>query len=259
MGDLKKDLEKIDKNVLLNEKLPEDLRMGILAKIKPKELRDGKIVFSEDKKNIINKLLRGAYVGNNRELSEDLERIRFDLSWVELPQANLKSLNFQNVNFSLSSLDYAHLTMAILTQANLSISHLNGTDFSQATMTSVDLSLCWGNQADFSGANLQMANVRGALFTGANFTMANLSMADFSDCDLSHARFEGATITGVNVENSNITGTIFEKIIENEKEEKKYGTDSFSSTYHLEEHRVRGDESIYAKKHHYVGKNKRYG
>jgi len=258
MCEVKKVMKELDKCLFLNENVPEEMRMRLLTKLKPPS-KAGRIAHSEEKTLIIKKLKSGYYGGKNAELRKDLEKIMFDLSWANLQNANLTSLDLQNVNLTASLLMGSDFSGSNMSQANLSISDVSGAYFSQSILQSSDFTIVNGDRANFSGADLQMANFRGALLTSANFSMANCSMADMSDCDLANANFDGANIHETSIENSIITGTIFEKIIENKNEEKKrYHSSEFSGSYKTKSHTYKGKEHVYAVKHHYTKKGNRY-
>ncbi len=101
-----------------------------------------------------------------REVKNDPERQRLDLSKTNLGRANLSG-------------------------ANLSDAHLSGADLSGANLTE---------------ANLFLANLRGANLLGANLFLANLWDANLRGADLGIADLYGANLNSAYLNDANLSG-----------------------------------------------------
>ena len=210
--------DKLNKIILLNKKIPEDLRMSQTGKLIP----DRKKVFSKERERIITKLEGGGY-GSSRELRKDLEAIGFDLNWSSITNTRMAGLDFSSVNFSVADLSGSDFSGCSLSGADFSIAKIVNTRFQTASMQSADLSMVDCSGADFSGADLSASSFVSCLAVGASFSGANLSNCDFSGSNLRNADFQGANTTGIILKDCDLRGTIFEGLEEGpRKKERKY-------------------------------------
>ena len=240
-------VKKLNKSVLMNEKIPEDVRMLQMKKLNP----DKKIIFSKERERVIKKLLERGYI-SNEVLREDLKKINFDLSWCILNNADLSNLNLSNVNFSVADLTGSRFLGCDLTGADFSISKITGADFSNANMRSANLSMGDCSNAHFNNTILSMGDCVACVAVGTDFTGADLSNADLSNSNLMGAKFEGANTTGINVNNCILEGTVFEGSLGSSDESKKM-YDSMKDVYEQTDkiRDILDQESVYSSKSHY--------
>jgi hypothetical protein len=120
-----------------------------------------------------------------------------DLSWINLPKANLERHYLVHANLANANLSGANLNVANLSGANLSRADLSG-----ALLRAVDLRGADLSGADLSGADLSHAalkykvNLTGANLTGANLTGAKLQGADMTGADLTEANLTEVVVGG---------------------------------------------------------------
>lgn len=95
----------------------------------------------------------------------------FNLTGVNLRDANLKGATLSNVNLSKADLTGANLQGAILNSANLSRTSLTGANLKSASLENADLSYAGLLSANLEGANLKGANLQFANFRGAHFRL----------------------------------------------------------------------------------------
>lgn len=118
------------------------------------------------------------------------QRIRIDLSYVELNHLNLSGINLNYANLSHADmrgcdLSGASLERSILTHANLNDAVLTGAKFHNANMTDIQL----------TGANLSGAILYNVNLMRANLKFANLESAELrGDVDLSNAILDHANL-----------------------------------------------------------------
>ena len=210
--------DKLNRIILLNKKIPEDLRMSQTGKLIP----DRKKIFSDERKRIIEKLENREYK-SSEELRKDLEGIGLDLNWSSITNIRMAGLDFSSVNFSVADLSGSDFSGCNLSGADFSIAKLVNTRFQTASMQSADLSMTDCSGAEFSGADLSASSFVSCIAAGANFSGANLSNCDFSGSNLRNANFQGANTTGIILRDCDLRGTIFEGMEEGgEKKERKY-------------------------------------
>ena len=111
----------------------------------------------------------------------------------DLRQANLSSMNLDEVNFNKVNLNTTILDDTNFHRANLRSAKLNGSSLCKANLTKADL-----NGASLRGtiakeANLTKSNLANTSFTGtdlyaADFTLAHLTETIFSNVDLSEVQ-----------------------------------------------------------------------
>jgi uncharacterized protein YjbI with pentapeptide repeats len=152
-----------------------------------------------------------------------------DLTETELRGASLKGCKALELTLSKVSLAQADLSEATFEKCNFFEVKLHGTNFSHSRMDQsafVDVSgektIFRGaslvnlrvvkaeagshlHQADFRGANLTMANLRGADLGESDFTGATMHRADLSDADLTNAKLNGIRASEARFERSNLT------------------------------------------------------
>ncbi|MEO1133082.1 MAG: pentapeptide repeat-containing protein [Cyanobacteria bacterium J06639_1] len=90
-------------------------------------------------------------------------------------------------------LQWADLRQVNFNRADLSVSLLEGTDFSHATM---------------QHANLQESDLTVAVFAYTDLSRANLRGADLRGAVLTHANLEGADLTGALLQGAELSGAI---------------------------------------------------
>lgn len=247
-------VKKLNKNVLLNEKIPKDLRMLQTVKLSP----DKKIVFSEERMRVAKGLLKGRYK-TSEQLREDLKKISFDLSWTILTNCNFTGLDFSNVNFSVADLSNSSFSGCSMNGSDLSLARLTSTDFSGANLRASNLSMTDCGNASFRGANLSMCNFVSCIAVNANFMNSDLSHADFFNSNLRNARFEGANTAGINLEDCILAGTVFERFSDLEENKGKY-QETFKEIYEQKSgaelsESAYSQSSVYTAKSHYKRKN----
>lgn len=248
---IKKVTKELEKEILLNERIPAELRARSILDVYPDKKR---FYFSGKKAEVMEKLAKRRYE-SNEELRRELKEINLDLTWAPLGGANLSGLDMRNTNFSGSDLSGANLSNANLSHARMSPVKLIDASLQNANMSLANLSLSEASGADFSSANLSMAVFQGARLVSAKFNNSDLSMADLSDCNLTNADFSGAVLQGTVLTNSLLTGTGLErKVMEEDKNEKKkdYRAESGAYSQKKTKNRVYSDVGVYEKKSEYI-------
>ena len=109
-----------------------------------------------------------------------------DLSWINLPNADLQKITFFNIVLSMEG------KSVNLTNANLSGANLAGAEINNLNLTNSNL----------SGANLTNASIKSSNLTGVDLTGANLTNADLSESHLTGADLTGADLTEVKIGNA---------------------------------------------------------
>src|SRR4030042_3619493 len=97
MTDIKKVKKEIEKDVLLNPRIPQDIRMGHLQESIPE---GDKYNFTGKRAEVLRKLTTGAYRNDSAGLRRNLQEIDFDLSWASLAGVNLSGLDLSKVNLA---------------------------------------------------------------------------------------------------------------------------------------------------------------
>jgi hypothetical protein len=106
-----------------------------------------------------------------RKAMENLLRDRVSLRGVDMPEADLESINLSEADLRESDLERANLIYA-----NLSGAKLSGANLLYANLSGANL-----EGADLNGANLEWAILRGARLSRADLFMANLSCIQWDD------------------------------------------------------------------------------
>lgn len=211
-------VERLNKLILMNEKIPEDIRMLCIEKLTPDKER----IFSRDREPINKKLEKRQY-NSNEELKKDLNKVYMDLSWSHFRYFQMNGLDFSNVNFSASDLMGANLSGCKLSNADLSMCKLISTNLFNADIQNANLSMINCSNANFSSANLSMSRLHSCIALNADFSGANLSNCDFTNSILRNAKFERANTEGIILDNCIVEGTIFEgHQVVSEKEKREY-------------------------------------
>jgi len=223
-------VDKLNKTVLANTKIPEDARMMQVEKLIPDKAK----ILSRQRMEIIKKLKNREYK-SNKELRKDLKRINNDLSWAILVNVNLQNLDFSNVNFSVADLSGSDFSGCNLHGADFSIAKLSGTMFINARMEVAIFTMVDCSNADFSGANVSMANFSSCIAINTNFSNANLANCDFFNSNLRNANFNGANTAGINLADCLLDGTIFEGRLETGAEKERKYKEYLSEIYRATE------------------------
>jgi nucleoid DNA-binding protein len=121
------------------------------------------------------------WLGSGRRKGQSADLSGYDLNWVDLYGAILKSANFARAN---------------LQNADLSDCDLEYANFEHANLTGA--SLAW--------ANLRYANLRGACLIQTDLRLADLTGASLLYADLSRANLSGADLTGAVLEEAKLSG-----------------------------------------------------
>jgi uncharacterized protein YjbI with pentapeptide repeats len=219
-------VEKLNKTVLANQKIPEDARMIQAEKLIPDKAK----IFSKQRMEVIRKLEKGEY-RSDTVLRKDLKSIGNDLSWAIIVNANLRNLDFSGVNFSVADLSGSDFSNCIMDRTDLSIARLTNARFTNTRMEVANLSMVDCSNADFSGASASMVNFTSCIAENTNFSNANLVNADFFNSILRNANFNGANTTGINLADCLLDGTIFENTEKSDAEKKKKYQASFGKLY----------------------------
>jgi hypothetical protein len=130
---------------------------------------------------------------------------------LQLPKAELKDQDLQNVNISGADLTGAHLDgtdlmFADLHGANLTGAHLHGAYLMFAVLNGAVLNGAYLHGAYLNHAYLDGADLTGAVLNGAYFHGANLNGADLIDAHLTGADLTNADLTLANLTGANLTG-----------------------------------------------------
>ena len=159
----------------------------------------------ERKGNIIRFLIDAGFI----------EKLKLDLSNVDLSNSNLSGVNLSDANLCAVNLSDANLCAVNLNNTNLSTANLGGANFNCSYLNDADLSgvdLCDANLsgASFRGGNLIGSYLIDANLSSADFRDANLSGADLSRANLSNAYLSSANLNGANLNGANLNGAKFE-------------------------------------------------
>ncbi len=164
---------------------------------------------------------------------KDNPDVIIDLTFADLPGANLADANLQGAllhgaNLEGADLQGAHLEVADLRGANLVGANLRQVNLQRANLRQVNLQRANLEHAILVGANLEGANLEGANLKGANLWIvhleeanlrnahlegsnlgeANLELADLSGANLEGANLKGAFLRGANLDGANLERTI---------------------------------------------------
>lgn len=123
------------------------------------------------------------------------DSIPYELSEVDLSDANLRGLNIYGTDLSDAKLVCADLREAILNNVNFGDADLRGANLSGAIF----------KNTYFTDANLSRTNLSGAILKGCCFYKANLEDADISNADLSSADLRGTNLNQANLEYANLS------------------------------------------------------
>ena len=115
-----------------------------------------------------------------------------DLKWINIVRANLNRANLRGVNMSNLDLGMANLEEANLEGASLFNIRLGGTNLTGANLSNIDLKRAWLNKVSLRNANL----------TGADLTGANLQGSDLTGANLTNAKFDGVCWLEVQIDPS---------------------------------------------------------
>ena len=123
------------------------------------------------------------------------DSLPYELSEIDLSDANLRGLNLYGTDLSYAKLVCADLREAKLDNVNLSDADLRGANLSRAKF----------ENTYFTEANLSGTNLSGAILKGCSFYEANLKNADLSNADLSSADLREANLNYANLEYANLS------------------------------------------------------
>jgi len=249
--DIEKVKREIEKEVLLNPRIPKIIRLLHTLEAIPDE---EKFYFTGKKEEILRKLVERKYK-NDSELKRDLKEVKFDLSWMPLKGADLSGLDFGKVKFIGSDLSNANLSYTNLSGSVLSLVKGINTCFSysHANLSNFIMSECSG--ADFSFAELSMSNFQGCrlvsvCFRDANLSHADLSFSNLTDADFSNANTEGIILTGAKLNGTEFVNKPLEKAVEEPKYEKANSQEKeelSSNVYGISHYK---SKPVYKRKHY---------
>ena len=123
-----------------------------------------------------------------------------DLSFAELPAANLANADLCGAKLNWARLREASLFFANLSEADLCGAYLDGAHLGWANLRGANLA-----GASFGHANLEKANLIGANLREAKLIWTDLRGANLGEADLSRANLSGATLVRTNLEEANLT------------------------------------------------------
>jgi len=167
-----------------------------LAKAKYREERK-EYVRSLQKKNISkgNKRVLESYVKTTGDFSETDVYKDLDLSSVSFQQAFVESKTLDEVNFSLSSLNWASFENSTIRECTFKGANLKGAIFKRVNFQGKNnFSKATLNIADFQGCDLRECSFFEASLKEANFTDADLRGVDLSSSKAQGAFFKGAQV-----------------------------------------------------------------
>jgi uncharacterized protein YjbI with pentapeptide repeats len=136
-------------------------------------------------------------IGWRSMLLRGVDLSRFNLTTVEMRDANLNRANLTNADLTYSQLTGAELTGAKLTRADLAFADLTRAALVGANLTHAHLANANLNKSNLFGADLPRADLSGANLTGANLTRADLTRANLTGADLTGAHLTRANLTDV--------------------------------------------------------------
>ncbi|MDB9315230.1 pentapeptide repeat-containing protein [Spirulina sp. CS-785/01] len=119
-----------------------------------------------------------------------LQRVRGNLTEIQLPGAYLKRIILPKANLERSNLTIADLTQANLVNANLSYSNL-----AWANLSGANLSGCNLTKANLEGADFRQANLHGAKLNWANLNNACFYQAQLDPKTEQRVRESGAFLS----------------------------------------------------------------
>ena len=136
----------------------------------------------------------------------------FNLSSIDLQNADLGFFNFSGVNLSGSKLNGSNLEHTTFGRANLEGADLNGANLrgsylGYAVLTNANLIYTNLRGANLCYANLNYANLWCASLSEAHFINAKLIRTNLSDADLSGADLSGADLSGSSLDRANLSNT----------------------------------------------------
>ena len=119
---------------------------------------------------------------------EDLNNDKVPLKRLEVPGADLESINLRKAKLIEANLSGASLKKANLIEVNIWDANLVNTDFTGAKLHHADLKGCNLENAKFILAELDKADLRDLEFLGVDFRNARLSGADLAGANLTGAK-----------------------------------------------------------------------
>ncbi|MFM6042880.1 MAG: pentapeptide repeat-containing protein, partial [Dolichospermum sp.] len=132
------------------------------------------------------------HLNKNGEMLRDLKLDGFDLSGINLQNAQLANTSFQkSILGCKKEKECSNLRKATLYESN----------FYDAELPEID----------FQETNLIAANLQKAHLKGAKFQNAYLSKADLGEAELQDAKFQGTSLKNTKLKDAIICGDIFEK------------------------------------------------
>jgi len=137
-----------------------------------------------------------------------------DLSFADLRQAGLRSMNFAGSDFSSSLLDDADLRGANFTNANLRFVSFRGALLDTNTVIDAKSRLAWeivtegAEGRDLHGTNLSSTFLAFANMQNVNLTNANLSLAVMFQTDLRNSNLRNANFGSTDLRQANLLGCV---------------------------------------------------
>ncbi len=143
--------------------------------------------------------------------------VEYDLTGINLKNADLSAVNFQGAILRNADLRNANLREAFLGEADLSGVKLNSANLVDTTFTDAYLGTAKLNNAklnnadlsnaDLSNADLSNADLSNVKLPNTNLRRANLKGINFKQAILSDSDIGNANIEGANLANADITNT----------------------------------------------------
>ncbi|MCW9680304.1 pentapeptide repeat-containing protein [Dolichospermum planctonicum UHCC 0167] len=134
------------------------------------------------------------HLNKNGEMLRDLKLDGFDLSGINLQNAQLANASFQGSRLQCKNhKECSSFRKANLYKAQFQNAHLSKIDFRETTLIDANLQKAYLEQATFQNASLYKANLEEAKIKGANFQGADLENTKFKDAIICDDVFDQAT------------------------------------------------------------------
>lgn len=157
-----------------------------------------------------------------QELTQLYNNGKREFQGLNLPEANLMSINLSGCDLSSAILSVSNLSGANLEGINLSYAKLNVARLSGANLKSACLDHANLNVANLINADLQKANLQNASLvraelirtqlTGANLTESNLSGADLREAILKDCQLDRSNISESHLKGAILTHSSLEEV-----------------------------------------------
>ena len=139
---------------------------------------------------------------------KDAQVTTLNFQEIDLSSANLGGANLRGANLSYANLLCTNLRFAILTYANLrgAIFSIRGGDLIGVDLTSIDLAYTDLRGADLTCTDLRAVDLTGADLDGADLTFTALEDTNFENANLKNANLEGAELKGAELKGAELKG-----------------------------------------------------